>query len=88
MTAVTGIAMYLVIWWIVLFAILPFGVRPTTEPGGRGQMAGAPEKPMMLKKVLWTSLAAAVVWGLIFAVVQSDLLPVRDALVLPPPPGR
>ncbi len=44
MTAVTGIAMYLVIWWIVLFAILPFGVRPTTEPGGRGQMTGAPEK--------------------------------------------
>jgi hypothetical protein len=43
---------------------------------------------MMLKKALWTSLAAAVVWGIIFAVVQSDLLPVRDALVLPPPPGR
>ncbi|MCZ8313182.1 MAG: DUF1467 family protein [Magnetospirillum sp.] len=88
MTAVTGIAMYLVIWWIVLFAILPFGVRPTTEPGGRGQMTGAPEKPMMLKKALWTTLAAAIVWGLIFAVVQSDLLPVRDALVLPPPPAR
>jgi predicted secreted protein len=86
MTAVTGIAMYVVIWWIVLFVVLPFGVRPTSEPGGRGQMAGAPEKPMMLKKALWTSLLAAIVWALIFAVVQSDLLPVRDALVLPPVP--
>jgi predicted secreted protein len=83
MTIVTGIAMYVVIWWIVLFAVLPIGVTPTTEPGGRGQMTGAPEKPMMGKKVLWTSLLAAVVWGLIFAIVQSDFLPVRDALQLP-----
>jgi len=88
MTAFTGIAMYIVIWWTVLFAVLPFGVRSTTEPGGRGQMTGAPEKPMMLKKVLWTSLVAALVWGLIFALIQSDLLPVRDVLVIPPPPGR
>jgi predicted secreted protein len=86
MTPVTGIAMYIVIWWVVLFAVLPFGIKPTSEPGGRGQMAGAPETPMMLKKVIWTSLAAAVVWGLIFALIQSDWLPVRDVLVMPPPP--
>ncbi|MCA3247481.1 MAG: DUF1467 family protein [Tagaea sp.] len=85
MTIVTGIAMYAVIWWIVLFAVLPWGVRPTTEPGGRGQMAGAPEKPMMGKKVLWTTLAAAVVWLIIFGIVQSDFLPVRDALPMPSP---
>ncbi len=84
MTPVTAIAMYLVIWWIVLFAVLPFGVKPTQEPGGKGQMAGAPEKPMMGKKVLWTSIVAAGVWLLIFAVVHSDLLPVRDALQMPP----
>jgi predicted secreted protein len=86
MTVATGIAMYVVIWWLVLFAVLPWGVRPTTEPGGRGQMTGAPEKPMMGKKVLWTSALAAVVWVLIFAIVQSDFLPVRDALPLPGPP--
>jgi predicted secreted protein len=83
MTIATGIAMYVVIWWIVLFAVLPIGVKPTTEPGGRGQMTGAPENPMMGKKVLWTSLLAAVVWLAIFAIVQSDFLPVRDALPLP-----
>jgi predicted secreted protein len=86
MTAITGIAMYVVIWWIVLFAVLPFGVTPTTEPGGRGQMTGAPERPMMLKKVVWTSALAAVVWLLIFAIVQSDWLPVRDTLAVPPVP--
>jgi predicted secreted protein len=85
MTLATGIAMYLVIWWIVLFAVLPFGVKPAADPG-RGQMGGAPEKPMMGKKVLWTSVLAAAVWLLIFAIVQSDLLPVRDALQLPPSP--
>jgi predicted secreted protein len=84
MTPVTAIAMYVVIWWIVLFAVLPFGVKPTTEPGGKGQMTGAPEKPMMAKKVLWTSIAAAIVWLIIFAIVQSDLLPVRDVLQMPP----
>jgi len=86
MTAITGIAMYVVIWWIVLFAVLPFGVKPTTEPGGRGQMTGAPERPMMLKKVVWTSALAALVWLAIFAIVQSDWLQVRDTLTVPPVP--
>ena len=86
MSAITGIAMYVVIWWIVLFAVLPFGVKPTTEPGGRGQMTGAPERPMMLKKVMWTSALAALVWLAIFAIVQSDWLPVRDTLTVPPVP--
>jgi len=84
MTPFTAIAMYVVIWWIVLFAVLPFGVKPTQEPGGKGHMIGAPEKPMMGKKVIWTSIVAAVVWLIIFAVVHSDLLPVRDVLQLPP----
>lgn len=84
MTPFTAIAMYVVIWWIVLFAVLPFGVKPTETPGGKGQMTGAPEKPMMGKKVIWTSIVAAVVWLIIFAVVHSDLLPVRDVLQLPP----
>ncbi|MBL8654444.1 MAG: DUF1467 family protein [Alphaproteobacteria bacterium] len=84
MTPFTAIAMYVVIWWIVLFAVLPFGVKPTEIPGGKGQMTGAPEKPMMGKKVIWTSIVAAVVWLIIFAIVHSDLLPVRDALQLPP----
>lgn len=83
MTPFTAIAMYVVIWWIVLFAVLPFGVKPTEAPGGKGQMTGAPEKPMMGKKVIWTSIVAAVVWLIIFAIVHSDLLPVRDALQLP-----
>lgn len=59
-----GIASYFVIWWISLFAVLPFGVRSQHEAGDivPGSEAGAPAKPMLLKKVIANTVLAAVVW--------------------------
>ncbi len=44
MSWATGLMVYLVIWWTVLFAVLPLGVRRVKNPG-RGQDDGAPERP-------------------------------------------
>ena len=58
-----GIALYFVIWWIGLFAVLPFGVRSQAEAGdvAAGTEPGAPTLPALRKKALWTTLLAAVV---------------------------
>ena len=61
MNPFTIAATYIIVWWIVLFMVLPVGMKSNPDSFGRGQMAGAPEKPMMLKKVIWTSIIAAVV---------------------------
>ena len=57
-----ALAVYFVVWWIVLFAMLPIGVRSQSEEGvvAEGSDPGAPGQPMLLKKALWTSLIAAI----------------------------
>ncbi|MDF2812370.1 MAG: hypothetical protein K0S56_3401 [Microvirga sp.] len=52
-----------IIWWTLLFAILPFGVRSQAEAGEvtRGTEPGAPAAPALREKALWTTLVAAVV---------------------------
>ena len=59
-----GIAVYLVIWWTILFAVLPFGITSQRESGEivPGSDPGAPSKPQLLLRLLVNSLVAAVIW--------------------------
>jgi predicted secreted protein len=67
MDIVGYIAVYVVIWWVVLFAVLPFGVRSQHETGEvvQGTEPGAPVRPRLLRKFLITGLIAALVWGVV-----------------------
>ncbi len=58
-----GTALYFVIWWTVLFAVLPFGVRSQTEAGeiAAGTEPGAPAAPGLREKAIWTTLVSAIV---------------------------
>jgi predicted secreted protein len=72
----TGIAVYVVLWWVVLFAVLPWGVRPAEDlPPGADR--GAPAQPRMALKVLVTTLIAAALWIGVEFLVQSDILSFR-----------
>jgi len=64
----TYVAVYFIVWWTVLFAVLPFGVRGQHEEGEvtDGTEPGAPVKAYMWQKVLATSVIAAIVTLLIF----------------------
>jgi predicted secreted protein len=64
-TISTGFAIYFVIWWIVLFLTLPFGVRSQHEDGEStpGTDPGAPVATMMGKKLIWTTLLSAVIFA-------------------------
>lgn len=67
-----AIAIYLTIWWIVLFAILPFGVRSTHEEADtpEGSDPGAPVAPKLLMKAAITTVVAAVVFAALSAYVK------------------
>ncbi|MDO9564550.1 MAG: DUF1467 family protein [Bradyrhizobium sp.] len=62
----TALAIYFVLWWIVLFVTLPFGVRSQHEDGdgAPGTDPGAPIATQMGRKLIWTTVVAAVVYGL------------------------
>lgn len=65
MTWTAGLAIYLVTWWIVLFAVLPWGVVSQHEEGEvrEGTDASAPTRPMLLRKALITTIVAAAIWA-------------------------
>lgn len=73
----SGIVVFLIVWWVVIFMVLPWGVRPAEKPEP-GHEPGAPEKPMLLRKALITTAITAVIWLAIFAVIESDLISFRD----------
>ena len=76
MNVVGGLALYFVIWWITLFAVLPFGIRSQEEAGEvvAGTEPGAPVLPGLLKKAVVTSLIAAVIFaGVWYVWVTYDI---------------
>lgn len=79
MGPVSGFVVFVIIWWTVLFAMLPIGVRKQDDPLV-GSEYGAPEKPMLLKKALWTTGVTLVLWLIVYAVIASDLLSFRDMI--------
>ena len=64
LTIAGAIALYFVVWWTALFAVLPFGVRSQAEAGdiAGGSDPGAPALPGLAEKAVWTTLVAAVVF--------------------------
>lgn len=84
MNLVTGIVLYTIIWWTVLFAVLPIGVRPQNEADQATGWRGAPAQPHMLRKAVATTVLAAFLWLACYAVIQSDWLSFRHGwLALP-----
>jgi predicted secreted protein len=63
MTIGSFIAIYFVVWWIILFAVLPFGVRTQEEEGEvvLGSERSAPHRPMLIRKAIATSIVAAII---------------------------
>jgi predicted secreted protein len=65
------------IWWTVLFAVLPLGVRPREASLEEGGWRGAPEQPQLLRKVVLTTLVSAVIFVGVFALERSNLISFR-----------
>lgn len=67
MTIAGATALYFVVWWTALFAVLPFGARSQAEAGDilAGSDPGAPALPALNEKALWTTIVAAVVFAIV-----------------------
>jgi predicted secreted protein len=72
MTIAGALALYFIIWWTVLFITLPFGVRSQAETGEvvAGTEPGAPVSPNLKKKALWTTLISAVLFGIVYMLLD------------------
>jgi predicted secreted protein len=77
-----AIAIYVVIWWTVLFAILPIGVRTQGEDGSivPGTPASAPTRPRLLRVVLLTTLVSALVFAGLWVAIRYGLIDLEQLL--------
>jgi predicted secreted protein len=56
------VAIYFIIWWLVIFMILPFGIRTQADEGDitLGTAPSAPIRPMLVRKAIVTSIVSAI----------------------------
>ena len=61
-----GTAIFVIIWWTLLFTVLPFGVRSQQETDAivPGTDPGAPAKPRLGMKLIVTTALAIVFWAI------------------------
>ncbi len=76
MSLTLGIAIYVVMWWTVLFAMLPIGVRTQAEDGTvvPGTPESAPTTPRLLRTVFLTTVVSAMLFGLFWAAIRYGYL--------------
>jgi len=60
---------YVLIWFVVLFGVLPWGIRQSVEPEA-GHDPGAPANPNLGRKALATTIVSAIIWAIYFYVTQ------------------
>jgi len=81
MTIPTAVAVFFLIWWVTLFAVLPWGIRSQHEGGEviPGTDPGAPTIPKLGRKLFWTTVVASVIFAACY-VVYTDRLISLDSL--------
>ena len=80
-----AIAIYAIIWWIVLFAVLPIGVRTQAEEGevAPGTAESAPQHPHLLAKMVATTVLASFVFAAVYAIIVHHVITLDQIPFLP-----
>ena len=84
MSVTTALASFFLIWWVTLFAVLPWGIRSQHEGRNDGQeMApgtdpGAPTRARIGRKLLWTTLLALAIYAAFYLVYTKRLVTLDD----------
>ena len=82
--SLTGLAIiYIIIWWIIFFSVLPIGIQSNKEKFQEkieGVDPGAPKNPEIVKKFLITTIITSIIFIVIYYLVKFDLLNLREYL--------
>ena len=77
----TGLAIiYIIIWWIIFFAILPIDVERKKMIKIDGEDPGSPENPKMFKKFLYCTGITSVIFMIIFILMKYEYLNLRNII--------
>ncbi len=77
MNPVTAAVVFIVIWWVTLFAVLPWGVSRTENPE-TGHDTGAPARPMLGRKILITTGITIAIFTVFYVVADSGAISLQE----------
>jgi predicted secreted protein len=82
------LVVYILVWWLTLFSVLPWGIRSQHEDDEvvRGSEPGAPSKDVMKRKALITTIVATILWAIICSIIHFGLIDFRDMPFMPDMP--
>jgi predicted secreted protein len=82
MPVTTAVAIFFLIWWVVLFAVLPWGVRSQSERGevAPGTDPGAPAVPHLGRKLVWTTLVSAAIFAACYVAYVDHLVTLQGLM--------
>ena len=78
MDFVSGLVVYILLWWWVFLMSLPFGIRPPAEIE-QGHATSAPAKPMLWRKMAASTLIAAALFTVVYLVIRSGVISFQPA---------
>ena len=79
--SVTGLAIiYIIIWWIVFFAILPIDVVRNKTIKIEGEDPGSPENPKMFKKFIYCTGITTILFTIIYLLIKFEYLNLRNII--------
>jgi predicted secreted protein len=80
MSYVSAAAVFLIIWWVVLFAVLPFGLKTQDDDGEAvlGTVSSAPRGPHMLRAIIWTTIVSLIIFGFLALLTRYFGLGIDD----------
>ena len=77
----TGLAIiFIIIWWIVFFAILPIDVERDKRVKNEGEDPGSPENPKMLKKFVYCTGITTILFIIIYLLMKFEYLNLRNII--------
>ena len=81
MSLTGSVVIYVLIWWIVFFSLLPIDVTRKKDIKIDGEDPGSPENPKILKKFIYTTILSSVLFSIIYFLVQYNYLNLRNFLM-------
>ena len=77
----TGLAIiFIIIWWLVFFIILPIDVNREKSIKVEGEDAGSPENPKMMKKIIYSTSITSIFFIIIYLLIKYEYLNLRNLI--------
>ena len=73
MGVVTGVVVYIMLWWLTIFMVLPWGLQRDED--------GKPQDPRMKRTILITSIIAVLIWVGVYLFIDTDTVSFREMAV-------